>query len=62
LPRTPTSKDRVRLEEDQRIGTAYIKKARWFCLELSFDRDLHDAFDWLGQAYESAVKNRPSSL
>jgi hypothetical protein len=58
---TPTANVRVRLRKDPRIGAAEIKKARWFSCELSSDADLHDAVDWLGQAYESAGKNRQSS-
>ena len=54
---SPTAKVRLRLENDPRIGAAEIKKARWFSFEVSSDADLHDALDWLGQAYEAAGKN-----
>jgi hypothetical protein len=57
----PTARVRARLEKDPRIGAAEIKKARWFGFEFSSDHDLHDALDWLGQAYEAASKNRKSS-
>lgn len=54
---SPTAKVRLRLENDPRIGAAEIKKARWFSFEVSSDADLHDALDWLGQAYKAAGKN-----
>jgi len=57
---TPSAANRARLEKDPRIGSAEIKKARWFTLELSPDTDLHDALDWLGRAYEAAVKSKKS--
>jgi hypothetical protein len=31
-----------------------MHKSRWFTFELSSDRDLRDALDWLGRAYETA--------
>jgi len=57
---TPTAKVRVRLEKDPRIGSAKIKKARWFTFDLASDGDLHDVLNWLGQAYEAAGKIRQS--
>lgn len=56
----PAATLRARLEKDLRIGSAEIKKARWFRFELSSDSDLHDALDWLGIAYEAAGKNKKS--
>jgi hypothetical protein len=53
---TPTAALRARLEKDLRIGSAEIKKARWFSFELSADSDLHDALAWLGRAY-AATRN-----
>ena len=58
---TPTAKVRVLLKKDPRIGSAEIKKARWFGFEVSSDADLHDALDWLGRAYAAASQNRHSS-
>ena len=58
---TPTTKVRVRLEKDPRIGCAEIKKARWSTFELSSDAGPHDALDWLGRTYEAAGKNRQTS-
>jgi len=31
-----------------------MQARRWFAFELSSDRDLKDALDWLGRAYEAA--------
>jgi hypothetical protein len=54
----PTATLRARLKKDSRIGSAEIKRARWFRFELSSDSDLHDALDWLGRAYEAARKTK----
>src|ERR1700687_1062064 len=55
----PTSAVSARLQKDSRIRlwSALTQKARWFTFGLSSDADLHDALDWLGQAYEAAPKN-----
>lgn len=50
----------ARLERDPRINSAEIKKVRWFSFELASDADLHQALEWLGRAYEGAVKSRRS--
>ena len=54
-------KIQTRLEEDPRMGFTLMQRKRWYTFELSSDRDLHDALDWLGRAYEAAgsslVKN-----
>jgi predicted DNA-binding protein (MmcQ/YjbR family) len=52
----PGVKLRTRIEEDPRIRSAEMKKAQWFSFELSSDSDLHNALDWLSQAYESVTK------
>ena len=44
----------VRLRKDSRIQTTIMQARRWFVFELSSDRDLKDALDWLGRAYEAA--------
>lgn len=44
----------ARLRADSRIQTMMMRAKRWFVLELSSDRDLNDALDWLGRAYEAA--------
>jgi hypothetical protein len=49
---------RSRIEKDSRVGTVNMQKARWFTFEVSSDRDLHDALDWLGSAYEAAGKRK----
>lgn len=49
-------KTRSRLEDDPRVGTTEMRAARWQTFELSSASDLHDALDWLAQAYEAAGK------
>lgn len=48
----------ARLEEDARIGSMQMQKARWFTFELSCDADLRGALEWLALAYEAAGKNK----
>jgi len=53
---------RARLDSDHRIGSIDRNNARWFTFELSTDSDLHDALNWLGDAYDAALaKKNPSS-
>ena len=58
-PATPTV--RTRLDQDPRVVSTQMGKARWFTFELSSDSDLHTALGWLGAAYEAAGKNKKSS-
>jgi hypothetical protein len=51
---------RDRLQNDARIRSAEIQKARWFSFELSSDGDLHDALEWLRQAHQEARKSSKS--
>jgi hypothetical protein len=44
----------ARIRSESRIQTTVMKASRWFVFELSSDRDLKDALDWLGRAYEAA--------
>jgi len=44
----------ARIRMDSRIAFTEMQKARWFTFELNCDADLHDALDWLAQAYEAA--------
>ena len=48
------SRARKGLSTDARISTTVMKATRWFVFELSSDRDLNDALDWLRKAYEAA--------
>lgn len=54
-------KVQAKLENDPRMGFTLMQRKRWYTFELSSDRDLHDALDWLGRAYDAAgssfVKN-----
>jgi hypothetical protein len=43
-----------RLQQDPRIGSTRMQKARWFTFELAADGDLHHALDWLARAYDAA--------
>jgi len=56
----PTPVLRARLENDARIGSTKMQKARWFTLELNSDGDLRDALSWLEQAYRAAGKRKKS--
>lgn len=44
----------ARLQAEKRISTPVMQATRWFVLELSSDRDLKIALDWIGRAYEAA--------
>jgi len=57
---TPAPAMRESLGKDPRIGATEMQKARWFSFELSSDADLHDALNWIGQAYEAARKKKKS--
>jgi hypothetical protein len=50
----------TRLENDPRVTSAPMESERWFAFHLSSDRDLHDALDWIGLAYEAAGKKKKS--
>ena len=54
---SPSSSLRGRIDRDSRIGCMDMQKSRWFTLQLSSDRDLHDAIEWLAQAYRAAAKS-----
>jgi len=42
------------LRNEQRIRSAVMHKSRWFTFELTSDRDVQDALDWLSRAHEAA--------
>jgi hypothetical protein len=44
----------ARIRKDARMQVTVMKARRWFVLELSEARDLKDALEWLGRAYEAA--------
>jgi predicted DNA-binding protein (MmcQ/YjbR family) len=56
----PAPAARARLDQDPRIASTHMGKARWYTFELSSDSDLRSALDWLGTAYEAAGKNKKS--
>ena len=45
----------ARLRGEQRISTTVMRASRWFAFELASDRDLKDALEWLGRAFEAAT-------
>jgi len=45
---------RARLDDDRRVGSMQMNRSQWFTFELDSGRDLHDALDWLVEAYEAA--------
>jgi hypothetical protein len=51
---------RDRLGSDDRIGSIDQNNKRWFTFELSSDSDLHDALNWLGDAYDAARAKKKS--
>lgn len=57
----PAPAVRARLEEDARIASTRMQKARWFTFELSSDADLHEGLEWLSRAYEAAGKTKKSN-
>ena len=56
---SPPPRLRVRLERDPRMGSTQMRAARWVTFELASDNDLHDALEWLGQAYDASPKKSP---
>ena len=42
----------ARLKKDTRISSTIMQASRWFVFELESERDLNDALEWLGRAYE----------
>lgn len=57
----PSSSLRTRLAKDDRVGSMSMRKVRWFTFELTSDRDLHHALDWLGLAYEAAREGKKAN-
>src|SRR5579859_2550523 len=55
---SPATSLRERLRSDGRVGSMQHENARWFTFLISSNADLHEALDWLGQAYEAARKVR----
>jgi hypothetical protein len=53
---SPAARLRARLQQDPRIASTRMQKARWLTFELTSDKDLRDALDWLARAYEAAGK------
>lgn len=51
----PSPSMRTRLEDESRIQTTVMRASRWFTFELSSDRDLRDALEWLSRAHERAA-------
>jgi hypothetical protein len=51
---SPSPRTLTRLQNETRVRSTVMHKSRWFTFELSSDRDLRDALDWLGRAYETA--------
>jgi len=46
------------LKKDPRISAFDKDKARWYTFQLSSDADLHDALDYLAQAFEASGMNK----
>ena len=56
----PNRAVRARLDSDSRIGSIDRNNTRWFTFELSTDSDLHDALNWLSDAYAAAPLRKKS--
>ena len=56
----PKRSVRSRLDSDHRIGSIDQNNTRWFTFELSSHADLHDALNWLGDAYDAARARKKS--
>jgi hypothetical protein len=56
----PKHSVRAKLDSDHRIGSIDQNNTRWFTFELSSDSDLHDALNWLGDAYDAARAKKKS--
>ena len=56
----PKRSVRDRLGSDHRIGSIDRDNTRWFTFELSTDSDLHDALNWLSDAYAAAPLRKKS--
>lgn len=56
--KSPATSLRERLRSDGRVGSMQHENACWFTFLISSNADLHEALDWLGQAYEAARKVR----
>jgi|SRR5271169_3670234 len=57
----PTPAVRARLENNARVGSTRMQKARWFTFELSSDADLHEGIEWLSRAYQAVGKTKNSN-
>ncbi len=55
----PSPRMMTRLRNEQRVRPTVMHQSRWFTFELSSDRDVRDALDWLSRAYETAVQPKP---
>jgi len=50
----PPARVLAELQQDPRLGSTEMKKARWFTFALSTASDLRDALRWIEKAYEAA--------
>lgn len=57
---SPTVAVQKQLSSDLRIGSIDRDNTRWCTFLLSSNADLHDALDWLAQAYEAVAKIKKS--
>ena len=55
---SPLSRVLTLLQQDPRVGSTQMQKARWFTFELTSAADLRDALHWLEQAYETAGRKQ----
>jgi hypothetical protein len=51
---SPGARVLTKLQQDPRVGSTEMKRARWFTFTLSKASDLRDALRWIEQAYTAA--------
>jgi hypothetical protein len=49
---------RALIEKDPRLAAFDKAKTRWFTFQLTSDRDLHEAVDWLSKAFDAAATSK----
>jgi len=52
----PSAKQSERMKQDARVNMSFGVKQKWFGFEMSSERDLSGALEWLGEAFEAAGK------
>jgi predicted DNA-binding protein (MmcQ/YjbR family) len=59
---SPPSRVLIELQQDPRVGSAEMQRARWFTFALSTAADLRGAIRWIERAYEAARTRKQKRL